>query len=127
MKLKNNKMNTQKEKTKSQTKPRIECRSSAKLRNGVSDKTGTPQTEKEIIHIGNDNRCQTCFEAGKAEVLSGEYCVKLIEQGKEIGKAEQKAKTKEIIEKLFPNEESKYYGIKLDYDKFKQLLQEIEK
>jgi len=43
------------------------------------------------------------------------------------GKSEQKAKTKEIIEKLFPNEESKYYGIKLDYDKFKQLLQEIEK
>jgi len=54
---------------------------------------------KEIVHIGNDNRCQTCFEAGKAEALSGEYCVKLIEQGKEIGKSEQKAKTKEIIEK----------------------------
>ena len=43
-------MNTQKEKTKSQTKPRIECRSSAKLRNGVSDKTGTniPDTQSPI-------------------------------------------------------------------------------
>jgi len=91
---------TQKEKTKSQTKPRIECRSSAKLRNGVSDKTGTPQTEKEIIHIGNDNRCQTCFEAGKSEALSGEYCVKLIEQGKEIGKSETIKQVIKIIEEI---------------------------
>jgi len=126
MKLKNNKMNIQKEKTKSQNEKAI-LQAQKLTSNKRSGSSGTPQTEKEIIHIGNDNRCQTCYEAGKSEVLSGEYCVKLIEQGKEIGKAEQKAKTKEIIEKLFPNEESKYYGIKLDYDKFKQLLQEIEK
>ena len=67
-------MNTQKEKTKSQTKPRIECRSSAKLRNGVSDKTGTNIPEKEKIDMriweAHQEGFNKGYEAGESKAIS---------------------------------------------------------
>jgi len=90
---------TQKEKTKSQNEKAI-LQAQKLTSNKRSGSSGTPQIEKEIVHMGNDNRCQTCFEAGKAEALSGEYCVKLIEQGKEIGKSETIKQVIKIIEEI---------------------------
>ena len=88
---------------------------------------------EETIKAMNEVEKAQSYEAGKAEVLSGEYCVKLIEQGKEIGKSEQKSKTKEIIEKALikanwdEKRECPIFGLDTINKLKEQLLQEIEK
>ena len=53
----------------------------AKLRNGIT-------TTKRMIIKYSATEVRDAYEAGKAEALSGESCVKLIEQGKKIGRKE---------------------------------------
>jgi len=51
------------------------------------------ENEKECLYYG--------IRRGKTEALSGESCVKLIEQGKEIGRKEAIKQVMEIYEKLY--------------------------